>query len=206
MQKKYFITGIGTDVGKTVVAAILTEALQADYWKPVQCGIDGGGDKQVVKDLVSNSKTVFHPESYVLKQPLSPNIAAVTEGIKIALEEIVLPQTTNDIIIEGAGGLMVPLASGVFVADLIKHLNAEVIVVVSDYLGNINHSLLTIMALKSMQLNVKGIVFNGNLSRDVEDTIMKNSPWPKLFNVNKHSVIGREIIASYKEVVINNLG
>lgn len=205
MQKKYFITGIGTDVGKTVVAAILTEALQADYWKPVQCGIDGGGDKQVVKDLVSNSKTVFHPESYVLKQPLSPNIAAVTEGIKIALEEIVLPQTTNDIIIEGAGGLMVPLASGVFVADLIKHLNAEVIVVVSDYLGNINHSLLTIMALKSMQLNVKGIVFNGNLSRDVEDTIMKNSPWPKLFNVNKHSVIGREIIASYKEVVINNL-
>ena len=96
----YFITGIGTNVGKTIVSAILTEKLEADYWKPIQSGTNEGLDSNTVKELISNSKTVIHPESYLLKEPLSPHFAAKKENITIELEHIKLPITLNHLIIK----------------------------------------------------------------------------------------------------------
>lgn len=132
-----FVTGIGTDVGKTVASAILCEALEADYWKPVQAGFDDGTDAMLLKSLITNKKTIVHPETYKLKLASSPHIAARKEGIEIELDKIVedynkivnndKPSTENsklkteNLIIEGAGGLMVPLNDNEFIIDLIKN-------------------------------------------------------------------------------------
>ena len=143
-----FITGIGTGVGKTIVSAIVTEALQADYWKPVQAGFMEGTDKTVVRDLLSNHTSRVHEEVYKLKLAASPHIAAREENIEIDLEKIYRDYSqlliSNDhVVIEGAGGIMVPLNEREFVIDLIKILDAKVILVSRNYLGSINHSLLT---------------------------------------------------------------
>jgi dethiobiotin synthetase len=174
-----FVTGIGTDVGKTVASAILCEALEADYWKPVQAGFDDGTDAALLKSLVTNKKTIVHPETYKLKLASSPHIAARKEGIKIDLNKIVedyskivnressnvnasqnLEHKTQNLIIEGAGGLMVPLNENEFIIDLIKKLNAKVILVSKNYLGSINHSLLTASVCKQNNLDVLGWMFN----------------------------------------------
>src|SRR5690606_3684005 len=104
-------TGIGTNVGKTVVSAVFCEALQADYWKPVQSGTEDGRDIDTVRALVSNAKTVFHASAYELKLPASPNIAASAENVIIEPEKLKIPKTENHLIIEGAGGLLVPLTN-----------------------------------------------------------------------------------------------
>ncbi|MFH0867509.1 MAG: dethiobiotin synthase, partial [Bacteroidota bacterium] len=134
-MKNYFVTGIGTDVGKTIVSAILCEALQADYWKPVQCGSLDHTDSDVVRNLLSNNKSNIHPEIYRLKTAASPYHAATLENVYIDPGKIILPKTNNDLIIEGAGGLMVPLNDNYLMIDLIKKLNAEVILVSQNYLG-----------------------------------------------------------------------
>ena len=123
-MKPIFITGTGTDVGKTLVAAIVIEALQADYWKPVQAGFAEGTDSLWIAAMISNKKTIIHPELYKLKMLASPHLAAKAEDTKIILKDIVhhLPKTKNKLIIEGAGGLMVPLNKKEFVFDLIKKL------------------------------------------------------------------------------------
>src|SRR6202012_1239001 len=139
-MRKIFVTGIGTDVGKTVVSAILTQALKADYWKPIQTGTEFDNDTERVKKLVSNTSSVFHSEAYRLKASLSPHAAAKAENTKIDLAEINIPETTHTLIIEGAGGLLVPLNEKYFVIDLIKKMNAETILVVQNYLGSINHT------------------------------------------------------------------
>jgi dethiobiotin synthetase len=170
-MKPIFITGIGTGVGKTIAAAIITEALGADYWKPVQAGFDDGTDALTVKDLVSNTQTNVHPEVYKLGLPASPHIAARAEDITIDLDKIYAaysqllihhshrPQNAH-LIIEGAGGLMVPLNDEQFIIDLIKKLNARVILVSRNYLGSINHSLLTAAVCKMHNIDVIGWMFN----------------------------------------------
>jgi len=109
MKDTYFVVGISTEVGKTVVSAILTEALQADYWKPIQSGDLENSDTHKVKRLISNSRTVFHPNSYGLHTPASPHLSAQLDGVRIELSKIVRPTTDNTLIIEAAGGLYVPL-------------------------------------------------------------------------------------------------
>ncbi len=174
-MKKYFISGIGTDVGKTVVSAVLTEALQADYWKPVQAGDLDFGDSDRVKSLVSNSRSVFHPERYRLNTPASPHYAAELDGIEIAVSDFSIPQTDNNLFIEGAGGLMVPLNSKDSVADLIKYFNVPVILVSRNYLGSINHTMLSIELLKHKGIEIAGIVFNGDPNPATENWILHNS-------------------------------
>ena len=156
-----FITGTGTDVGKTLISAIITEALQADYWKPVQAGFADGTDSLRIQEMISNKKTKIHPELYLLKMPASPHIAAPDEGIKIKIKEIVthLPKTKNQLIIEGAGGLMVPLNDKELTLHLIKKLKAKVIIVSKNELGSINHSLLTAAVLKKEKIKVAGWIF-----------------------------------------------
>jgi dethiobiotin synthetase len=161
-MKPIFITGTGTDVGKTLVAAIVTEALQADYWKPVQAGYDSGTDSLWIKEMISNKKTIIHPELYKLKLAASPHIAAEAEQKNIIVKNIInhLPKTTNQLVIEGAGGLMVPLNEREFMLHLIKDLKARVIIVSKNELGSINHSLLTASVLKKEKIDVAGWIFN----------------------------------------------
>ena len=168
----YFVTGIGTNVGKTIVSAILTEALKADYWKPIQSGTVEGLDAKTIKLLISNSKTVIHPEAYLLKEPSSPNIAAKKEGIIISLENIILPSTHNHLIIEGAGGLLVPINNKHYVIDIAKKIDCEIILVISNYLGCINHSILSIDYLLKNNYKIKYLIFNGLFDEEVKQSIL----------------------------------
>jgi dethiobiotin synthetase len=189
-----FITGIGTNVGKTVVSAILTEAFQADYWKPIQSGVVDGKDSDTVKSLISNTKTVFHAETYLLQEPLSPHFAAKLDGIEIELDKIQLLKTTNHLIIEGAGGLLVPINDTQYVIDIAKQFGCEIVLVISSYLGCINHSLLSIDYLKRNNFKIKALVFNGEFELEVKQAIIANVTntliidIPSLKDLSKQSV------------------
>ena len=165
----YFITGISTDVGKTIASAIITEALEADYWKPIQAGELENCDIKKVERLVSNTKSKFHPNSYALNTPMSPHGAAKIDGISIELSKIKVPKVNNHLVIEGAGGLLVPLNDNNTVFDLIES-NYKVIVVSRHYLGSIHHTLLTIKALKYKGFDVY-IIYSGNEHKSTEDII-----------------------------------
>jgi dethiobiotin synthetase len=173
MNKPLFITGIGTGIGKTIVSAILVESLKADYWKPVQSGDLDDSDTLKVQSLVSNTKTVFHPEAYRLTQPYSPHKSAALDGIEIDPSTIISPKTDNTLIIEGAGGLMVPLNNTFLMIDLIQQLDADVVLVVKHYLGSINHSLLSIEALQRRNIPIKALIFNGVPNESSEEVIKK---------------------------------
>jgi dethiobiotin synthetase len=160
-KEHFFVTGIGTGIGKTIVSAVLVEKLKSDYWKPIQSGDLDNSDSILVKSLISNNISKIHPESYCLSQPFSPHKSAAIDGITIDPENIVSPETNNTLIIEGAGGLMVPLNNKFLMIDLIKKLSLPVILVSQNYLGSINHTLLSIHALKQYGIPIKGIVFNG---------------------------------------------
>ena len=175
MNKTYFVTGIGTEIGKTVCSAVLVEKLKADYWKPIQAGDLDNSDSLKVQNLISNSVSKFHPEVYRLTQPFSPHYAAELDGVNIDLNKIIIPQTINNLIIEGAGGLMVPINRKDLMIDLIQKLSVEVILIWKNYLGSINHTLLSIEALKSRNINVKGIIFNGVKNEASESIILERT-------------------------------
>ncbi len=196
--KRYFVTGIGTDVGKTVASAILVEALEADYWKPIQSGATTDSDRRTIQSLITNTKSVFHPEVYSLTEPLSPHAAAELDGVEIDLDKIVVPQTENTLIIEGAGGLMVPLNyKGLMVVDLITYCKAETILVSRNYLGSINHTLLSIEALINRNIPIKGIVINGAENKATERVIL-DTGIPMLGRINDEPVVTKEIVLGYK--------
>lgn len=196
-MRKIFVAGIGTDVGKTVLSAVLVEALKADYWKPVQTGSFFSTDTATVQKWVTNTQSKFHPEAYLLKQYMSPHSAAELEGVEIKLENLPLPNTTNTLIIEGAGGLMVPLNRTEFMIDVIKKFDAEVVLVIQNYLGSINHSLLSIDALKSRGLKLLGVIFNGPPHKLSEDIILDYSGVKLLGRLNKEKELNSEVIARY---------
>jgi len=195
-KRPIFITGIGTGIGKTIVSAILVEKFQADYWKPIQSGDLENSDTLLVQSLVSNSVSKFHPEAYRLTQPFSPHKSAALDGIEIDPARIIVPETGNQLIIEGAGGLMVPLNDRFLMIDLIKQLDAEVILVSQNYLGSINHTLLSIDALHSRNIPIKGIIFNGDsdewsegLIRTYAGRSTQFSNIPLLAIVNQNEVV-----------------
>jgi dethiobiotin synthetase len=171
-NKALFVTGIGTGIGKTLISAILVEKLKADYWKPIQSGDLDQSDTMKVKQLVSNTKSIYHPEAYRLTQPYSPHKSADLDGITIEEAKIKMPVTDNILLIEGAGGLMVPLNDHCLMIDLIVQLNAEVVLVSQNYLGSINHTLLSAETLKQRNVPVKGIIFNGETNPSTEDYIL----------------------------------
>ncbi|WP_412468935.1 dethiobiotin synthase [Pedobacter sp. KLB.chiD] len=199
---KYFITGIGTGIGKTLVSAILTEKLKADYWKPIQSGDLEASDSLTVKNLISNPETVIHPESYRLTQPLSPHLSAKLDGIEIDLRKINIPVTDNNLIIEGAGGLMVPLNENELIVDLIKKLSVEVILVSQNYLGSINHTLLSVNLLKQFNIPVKGIIFNGTENNETERYILQYTKIKKLGYIPSLNQIDKTHIASLGENIL----
>lgn len=198
----FFVTAIGTDSGKTLISSILVEALKADYWKPVQAGMPT--DTETVEELVSNEITKFHPETHLFKLPVSPHAAAKFEHLTVGLDDFVLPETQNDIVIEGAGGVLVPLNDEDFVIDIAKELNVPVILVVNNYLGSINHSLLTINYLESNNIPVKGIIFNGETNEESERIIEKHSGYKVLLKLPQLSLINKEVIAYWADELLLN--
>jgi dethiobiotin synthetase len=205
-MRKIFITGIGTDVGKTVVSGILTEALQADYWKPVQTGSYFSTDSAKIQKYISNPISQILPETYILGQYMSPHAAAELEHVRIELDNIKIPPTSNQtVIIEGAGGIMVPLNENHFIVDLITQLDAEVILVIQNYLGSINHTLLSIDALKFRNLKILGLVFNGPPHKLSEDIILSYSGLKCIGRIQKESSIDAKVIKRYAEAFKANL-
>ena len=197
MQKKYFITGISTEVGKTIASAIVTEALEADYWKPIQSGDLHYSDTDKVKSLTSNSKSVFHPNSYALQTPMSPHASADIDGIKIKVSEIKEPNTENHLVIEGAGGLLVPLNDTDTILDLIQP-EYQVIVVSRHYLGSINHTLLSINLLKEKGFDVS-LIFSGDEHPTTESIIEKMTQVPVLGRIGDEPYFDQNVIKEYAE-------
>ena len=196
-MKRIFVTGISTEVGKTMASAVLVEALQADYWKPVQAGDLEYSDCDKVRDLISNTRTVIHPNAYALKTPMSPHAAADIDQVRIALDDIIPPKTENHLIIEGAGGLLVPLNESDTILDLIRP-DYEVIIVSRHYLGSINHTLLTLKALTDIGIKPY-ILFSGNEHITTEAIIRSKSGLPILGRLEEQAEFNKEVVRSLAE-------
>ena len=204
-MRPIFITGIGTDVGKTLAAAILTEALHADYWKPVQAGYENGTDGEWVRGIISNPLSRVHREAYRLRIAASPHIAGREEGVKVDLGiitehykkikgEMMKEKNERSLVIEGAGGILVPLNENEFVAELIQRLDAKVILVSRNYLGSINHSLLTAAFCESKNIEVAGWIFNDQYL-GYEDEIVGWTGYPRIFSIPFMETIARKTIS-----------
>jgi len=194
---RIFVAGIGTGVGKTLTSAILCEALGADYWKPIQSGTIESCDSETVRGLLSNSQSRVHPETYRLSAPLSPHAAAAAEGLTIDPEKIILPVTTNSLVVEGAGGVMTPVTSEFLLIDLIERLGCEVVLVSRNYLGSINHTLLTYEALERRRIPILGLIFNGVLNSASESLIREYTELSMIGRIDEESMIDRPRIAAY---------
>jgi dethiobiotin synthetase len=207
---KLFITGISTDVGKTIASTIIVEALEADYWKPIQAGDLHHSDTDKVKSKISNGhpersrRTQFFENSYALNTPASPHLAAQIDGITIDLKKIIEPKTKNHLVIEGAGGLFVPLNDTDCVIDLIKQ-DYKVIIVSRHYLGSINHTLLTIEALKSKNLNTAGIIFSGDENKATEEIILKKTKINFIGRINQEPYFDKNVIKEYADLFRESL-
>ena len=201
---KIFITGIGTDVGKTITSAIVTQALEADYWKPIQAGDLDNSDSHKIQNYISNDKTVVHENSYKLRTPASPHLAAALDGITINLKQITEPKTKNNLVIEGAGGVLVPLNDTDCIIDLIQK-EYKVIVVSRHYLGSINHTLLTIEALKNRKIAVTGIIFSGDENKATETIILKKTGVKCIGRIENEPYFDQNVIQYYADLFRENL-
>jgi dethiobiotin synthetase len=195
---KLFITGISTDVGKTIASAIIVEALKADYWKPIQAGDVEDSDSHKIKSFISNDKTVIHSNSYLLNTPASPHLAAKIDGITIDLQQIKEPLTQNHLVIEGAGGIFVPLNDADCVVDLIQH-DYKVIVVSRHYLGSINHTLLTIEALLNRKIAIGGIIFSGDENKATESIILNKTGIKCIGRIEQEPYFDQNVIKEYAD-------
>lgn len=193
-----YIIGISTEVGKTITSAIVAEALSADYWKPIQSGDLQNTDTMKVQGLISNSKTQFFPSAYAFKFPASPHLSAQMEDVEINLSQIKRPKTSNTLVIEGAGGLFVPLNNQYTMADLIQPTD-KIIIVSRHYLGSINHTILTFEALRSRKLDICGIIFSGNKNISTENWILQYTKIPFLGRINEEKNFDKGIIKRYSE-------
>ncbi len=204
-MKKFVIAGIGTGVGKTLVSAIVTEALEADYWKPVQAGDLEQSDTLTVKGLVTNSKTYFHPEAYRLNSSMSPHAAAEIDEVIIRTEALTLPETNNHLIVELAGGVMVPLTNSLLNIDLLSAWKVPVLLVSQNYLGSINHTLLTIEALRSRDIPIFGMVFNGLENKSTETLILNYTQIPCLLRIPKLDAVTPRVVKQLADTLRSKL-
>ena len=201
---KIFVTGIGTDVGKTIASSIITESLQADYWKPIQAGDLDNSDSHKIERYISNDKTVIHPNSYKLNTPASPHLAAEIDGITISIEKISAPETENHLVIEGAGGLFVPLNNQDTIVDLIQS-DYKVVIVSRHYLGSINHTLLTIEALQNRKIAIAGIIFSGERNDATESIILSKTGIKFIGRIEQEPYFDQNVIKDYADQFRENL-
>lgn len=184
MLKQFFVTGTDTGVGKTLTSAILMTWFNAYYWKPVQSGIAFDlSEQDKIKQLTVLPENRFLASQYSLKAELSPDQAARLENIKIDFEKLSLPSVKHHLIVEGAGGVFVPLNDRYCILDLMQKLKLAVIVVARGTIGTINHTLLTIDAIRSRNLHVQGVVFSGELNPENQAAIEKFGKVKTLFHV-----------------------
>jgi dethiobiotin synthetase len=200
-MKNIFVTAIGTDSGKTMISAILCEALGAAYWKPIQAGYPR--DTETVASLVSNKSFKAFPERFLLKTPASPHAAAKIDGVNIRISDFQVPGD-GQTIIEGAGGCLVPINDEEFVIDIAGQLPCEIILVSNLYLGSINHTLLTLHLLQSRKLPLKGIIFNGVPNPASERIILHHAGLPCLLRVAQEPIIDKERILHYAKELLKN--
>lgn len=194
---RIFVTGISTEVGKTMVSAIITEALEADYWKPVHAGELDNTDSHKVARLISNSVSKIHPSDYELKTPMSPHAAAEIDGVTIDVNRIYEPDTENHLVIEGTGGLLVPMNDNDTVLDMILP-NYKVIVVSRHYLGSINHTLLTVNWLQLKGYDVS-LIFSGDENPTTESIILKKTGVKSLGRINEEETFDKAVIKKYAD-------
>lgn len=193
MPKQFFITGIGTDVGKTIVSAIVAESLKATYWKPIQAGDLHQLDSGTVNSLTDNVEILI--EGMTLSQPMSPHAAARIDGVEIGLTDFNLPLVDGNFIVEGAGGLMVPLNDDrLMLVDLIEKFNLPVILVSRHYLGSINHTLLSIELLQNRGLQIEGIIFVGDENVESERSILSYSKLKMLARIPEVDEVNKEFV------------
>lgn len=194
MARNILVTGIGTDVGKTIASAVLTEAWKADYWKPIQAGNLNELEAETIRLLISNSDSVIHPSSVLLETPSSPHFAADVEKKSIYFSDFSIPKSKNTLIIEGAGGLMVPVNRKKTILDWIKEEGFEVILVSRHYLGSINHTLLSAEVLKMYQIPLLGLVFNDMDVSDSESIIVERTQLPVIARIPRLTTIDSDVI------------
>jgi len=168
----FFVTGTDTGIGKTVVSAILTKALNASYWKPIQAGLEEETDTEFVRRTTGFSDSQIIPERYRLNTPMSPHAAADIDDVKISMDDFEVPNySTDHLVVEGAGGLLVPMNSQDMIIDLISYLDFPVVLVASSTLGTLNHTLLSIEALRRREISIMGVVLNGPRHQSNRETI-----------------------------------
>lgn len=203
-MKRYVISGIGTEVGKTVVSAIVSEALKAMYWKPVQAGELENTDSHKVERLTTNVRII--PEAFKLNEPLSPHAAAEIDGVEINLNLLRLPSVETNLVIEGAGGLLVPInTKGLLYTDVFQKWNLPVIIVSRHYLGSINHSLLTAEVLKNRGINIAGWIFVGEENTYSESIILKVTELPMIARIPLVNEVTKEFIAEQASKIASKL-
>jgi dethiobiotin synthetase len=171
VSSDFFITGTDTNVGKTLLSALLVAALNRNYWKPIQTGACDGTDSQTVIKLAQVSPERTYRESYVFDAPVSPHLAAKEQGVTIDLEKIQRPASEAPIVIEGAGGVFVPINDQAFMLDLMRHVGAPVILAARTTLGTINHTLLSVFAIRQAKLRLRGVVMIGKENMENRLTI-----------------------------------
>lgn len=193
------VAGIDTEIGKTVISAILCKALQADYWKPIQAGDLHFTDSDKVANLVENTK--IHPEGIRLKHPMSPHASADLEGISVNLADLKIPETDNTLVVELAGGLMVPINHEELNIDLLEKWQLPVVLVSKYYLGSINHTLLSWQLLKDRNIPFLGFIFNGEKNQSTFDIILEYTKAPCLLEVNQHQQVDNRMIQQYAKKI-----
>jgi len=194
MSKGVFVSGIGTEVGKTVISALLAQALEADYWKPVQSGDLDYSDSHKIREWAPAVRKI-HPETFRLENPLSPHASARIDGVEIRLKQFHLPETDNFLVVEGAGGLWVPLNEKKSMLDLIQHLELPVVMVSRHYLGSINHTMLSLEALNQRKIPLAGLIWNGPSTPDTERIIEQFSGVRALLRLEEFPGIDDQVIA-----------
>ncbi|MFG4000521.1 dethiobiotin synthase [Flavobacterium aquidurense] len=201
---KIFVTGISTDVGKTIASSIIVESLEADYWKPIQAGDLDNSDSHKIKSKISNLQSKIFENSYKLNTPASPHLAAEIDGIKIDLKQIKEPETKNHLVIEGAGGIFVPLNDKDLIIDLIQP-DYKIIVVSRHYLGSINHTLLTIEAIRNHGFEVAGIIFSGSENKATESMILNKTGIKCIGRIDEEPYFDQNVIKEYADLFRDNL-
>jgi dethiobiotin synthase len=201
---RFFITGTDTDIGKTVIAAMLTQGLGARYFKPIQSGTEQTTDTDTVRQLTGLPREYFSASAYTLKAPLSPHLAAARENTRIDLTAITLPADPptpggpgQRLIVEGAGGLMVPLNEKDLMIDLIKQLDLPAILVAPNRLGTINQTLLSLAALRARSIPVIGVILNQGINDDHAQAIARFGRVPVIAQVPNLPVLSPLLLAEW---------
>jgi dethiobiotin synthetase len=204
MSQRYFVTGTGTDVGKTVVSTILCELLQASYWKPIQSGDLQNSDSKKIQQWLNNTVEII-PEAHLFSEALSPHVASKIDGVSINPAMLNLPKTAGNLIVEGAGGWLVPInEAGITFADLAEQWNIPIILVSRHYLGSINHTLLSIESIQSRNVNIHGIIYVGEPLPDTCEIIEKISGVKTLFTVPIFDKVDKETIKLFVNELVKN--